>query len=71
MIRMSLNIKSQGTKELSFSPNWTDDSKTLRSETLHIADYQYKKHFQLAFLDMNLRLEDDDDSHTNHSLYLF
>ena len=61
MIRISLNVKSQGT----------DDSKNLRCETLYIADYEYINISSFAVLDIKLLLEQDSDLDTDHPLYLF
>ena len=41
MIRMSLNVKSQGTKIIEFLSQGTNDSKNLRCETLDIANNKY------------------------------
>ena len=40
MIRMSLNVKSQGTKNLVFLPKGQTSAKNLRGETLYIANYE-------------------------------
>ena len=39
VIRISLNVKSQGTKKIEVFSQRTDDSKNLGCETLYIADY--------------------------------
>ena len=69
MVRISLNAKPQGTKKIEIFSQWTDDSKNLRCETLHIADYEYVNIFSFAMLDIKLWLEENDDLNTDH-LYI-
>ena len=41
MIRISLNVKSQGNEKIEVFTEGTDCSKNLKRETLYISDYQY------------------------------
>ena len=67
MIRISLSVRSQGTKNSKFSPN----SKNLRCETLYIADYEHINITSFAVLDIKLWLEEGSDLDTDRPLYLF
>ena len=71
MIRMSLDVESQRTKKIELFSQGTDESKNLRCETLYIANYEYVNISRFAVLDIELRLEEDGDLHTNHSLSSF
>ena len=71
MIRISLNVKSQGTKKIEVFSQGTDDSKILRCEALYIADYEYVNITSFAVLDVRLSLEEYSDFDKNHPLYSF
>ena len=61
MIRISLNVKSQGTKKFEFFSHGTDNSKNLRCETLYIDNYEYVNISRFAMLDIKLQLQEDGD----------
>ena len=61
MIRISLNVKSQGTIKIEVFSQGTDDSKHLKCGTLYIADCEYKNITSFAVLDIKLWLEEDSD----------
>ena len=71
MIRISLNVKSQVTKKVKVFSQGTDDSKSLKYETLYIADYEYINITSFAVSDIKLWLEEDSDLNTDHPLYPF
>ena len=71
MIRLSLNVKSQGIKKIEVFSQGTDDSKHLRYETLYIADCEDINITSFAVLVIMLWLEEDSDLDTNHPLYSF
>ena len=66
MIRISLNVKSQGTKKSRFFPQGTDDFKNLRCETLYISDCEYLNITSFAVSDIKLWGEEDSDLVTDH-----
>ena len=66
---MSLNIKPQETKKIKVFSQGTDHSKTLRCETLYIADYEHINISSFAVLYMKLWLETDGDLNIDHPLY--
>ena len=51
MIRMPLNIKSQGTEKIEFFSQGTGDFQKLKYETLVTAGYEYVKNYWFAVLD--------------------
>ena len=57
LIKMSLNVKSQGTKVIEFSSQGTNDSKNMRRGPLYVADYEYVNISSLTVLDIKLWLE--------------
>ena len=66
-MRMFFNVKSQGTKNIKFFSQGTDDSKNL-----YIADHKYVNISSFDVLeDIKLWLEEDSDLHTNHPLHTF
>ena len=69
MIRISLNVKSQGTKIIEIFSQGTDDSKTLRCE--YIADYECVNISSFAVLGIKLWLEEDGNLDIDRSLYSF
>ena len=71
MIRISLNLKSQGTKKIEFFSQGTSDSKSLRCEILYIANYEYVNISSLVVLNIKLWLEEDSDLQTYHPFYSF
>ena len=71
MIRISLSVKSQGTKKIEVFSQGTDDSKNVGCETLYIADYEYINITSFAVLDIKLWLEEDSDLDTDRPLYSF
>ena len=71
VIRICLCVKSQQTKKIVVFSQGTDDSKSLRSETLYIGDYEYLNIPRLAVLGIKLRLEEDGDLNRNDPLYSF
>ena len=71
MIRISLNVKSQGTEKIDVFSQGTDDIKKLRYETLYVADYKYVNISSYAVLDIKLWLEPDSNIDTDHFLYSF
>ena len=74
MNRISLNVKSQGTKKLRFLQKvkgQADDSKNLRCETLYISNYEYVNISTFAKSDIKLWQEEDGDLNTHHPLYSF
>ena len=68
MIRISLNVKSQGNKTFEFFSQGTHNSKNLRCETLYIANYEYLNISSFVVLNIELWPEDG-DLHTDHPLY--
>ena len=71
---VSLNVKSQGTKNSRFLQKvqeQADDSKNLRCETLYISVYECVNISTFALSDVKLWLEEDGDVITNHPLYSF
>ena len=50
---------------------WTDDSKNLRCETLHIDNYEYVNISSFAVLNIQLWLEEDGALNRNETLYSF
>ena len=71
VIRICLNVKSQQTKKIEVFSQWTDSSKTLRCETLHIGDDENVNISSFAVLGIKLWLEEDGDSNRNDPLYSF
>ena len=71
MIRICLNVKSQGTKKVEVFSQGTDNSKNLRCKTLHIRDYEHINISSFAVLGIKLWLEEDGDLNRNDPLYLF
>ena len=74
MNRISLNVKSQGTKKIEVPPKvqeQADDSKNLRHETLYISVYECVNISTFALSDVQLWLEEDGDVNTHHPLYSF
>ena len=74
MNRISLNVKSQGTKKSRFLQKvneQVDGSKILRRETLYISDYECVNISTFALSDIKLWLEEDGDLNTHHPLYSF
>ena len=72
VIRICLNVKSQGFfqgTEVFFQG--TDDSKTLRCETLYIGDCEYVNISSFAVLGITLWLEGDGDLNRNDPLNSF
>ena len=59
MIRICLNVKSQQTKKVEVFSQGTDDSKSLRCETLYIGDYECVNISNFAVLGTKLWLEED------------
>ena len=69
---MSLNVKSQRTKNrVFFPPGGTDDSTNLICETLHNVHCECVNIHSFTVLDIKLCLEEDGDLHTDHPLYSF
>ena len=54
MTRISLSVKSQGTKKMEVFSQGTDDSKNWRCETLYIADYEHINITSSTVLDIKL-----------------
>ena len=71
MTRISLNVRSQRTKNIEVFSQGSDDSKSLRCETLRIADYEYVNISSFAVLDIKLWLKEDSNLDTYHPLYSF
>ena len=69
MIRISLNVKSQGTKIIDAFSQGTDESKNLRCETLYVAHHKYVNISSFVVLDIKLWLEEDGKLKTGHTLY--
>ena len=59
MIRICLNVKSQGTIKIEVFSQGTDDSKNLKCETLYIGNYKYVNISSFAVLGIKLWLEED------------
>ena len=53
--------KSQGIEKMEIFSQGTDDFKTLRCETLYIADYKYVNISSFDVLDIKLWLKEDSD----------
>ena len=53
MIRIPLNVKSEGTKKIEVFSQGTGDSNNLRCETLYIADYEYISITSFTVLDID------------------
>ena len=73
MNRISLNVKSQGTKKSRFLQTVqekTDDSKNLRCETMYISVYECVNISTFALSDVKLWLEEDGDVNTHITLYI-
>ena len=71
MIRISLNVKSQGTKKIEVFSQETDDSKNLRYQPPYIAGYENVNISSFAVLDIKLWLEEGGDLNSDHRLYSF
>ena len=71
LIKMSLNVKSQGTKVIEFSSQGTNDSKNMRRGPLYVADYEYVNISSLTVLDIKLWLEKNGGLHTDQPLNSF
>ena len=54
MIRISLNVKSQGTKIIEVFSHGIADSQNLGCGTLYIADYEYVNISSFVVLDIKL-----------------
>ena len=71
VIRISLNVKFQGTEKIEVFSQGTDDFRNLRCETLYIVDYKYVNIFNFAVLDIKLWLEEDDlDTHRSPHVFI-
>ena len=74
MNRISLNVKSQGTKKSRFLltvQEQADNSKNLRRETLHFSVYEYVNISTFVLANVKLWLEEVGDVNTHHPLYSF
>ena len=71
MIRISLNLKSHGTKKIEFFSQGTEDFKKLKCEPQYVGDYEYVNISSFSVLDKELRVEEDGDLHTDHPLSSF
>ena len=70
-MRISLSVKSQGTKKVKVFSQGTDDSKNLTCEALYIVDLEYINITNFAVLDIKVWLEEDSDLDTDRPLYSF
>ena len=71
VIRICFNVKSIRTKQVEVFSQGTEDSKSLRCETLYISDYEYVNISSFAVLGIKLWLEEDGDLNRNDPLYSF
>ena len=71
MIRICLNVKSQGTKTIEGFSQGTDDFKNLRCKTLYIGDYEYEDIPSFTVFGIKVWLEEDGDLNRNNPLYSF
>ena len=74
VIRICLNVKSQGTEKIGVFSQGTEDSKHLRCETLKNGDvniFVYANICSFTVLGIKLWLEEDDDLNRNGPLYSF
>ena len=65
VIRICFDVKSQRTNKTEVFSQGTDDSKTLRYETLYVGDYEYVNISSFAVLGVKIRLEEDGNLNRN------